>query len=618
VRRWAARIRPWIGLRTVADGEVAGLGSPRSLVLVTLLSAGCAAAAWSGGTYADLLVAVGASYAVTALGYNVILGYAGQMVFSQAGFMAVGAYTFAVLADLGAPLAVALVAACVGCAGLGALVCGAVVRTRDLYLALVTFAFAQAAVVVITRIPRSGGYDGIGVPSPPGPDWWWSVALAAVAIVALTRVVRSAIGRRLLMVRDDEVAAAAVGVPVVRTKVLAFVISAMFGGLGGAMLAMALGYISPENFTLHVAIFVLTIVVVGGQASIWGVLIAAGLFVWLNDRLTAAGEIRDFVYGGVLLAALAALPMGIASVPRLFVRRWSRQPPVPAADRGERGRPRPVATRDQAATAPTGDPPSGGAPPALVGEDVSVRFDGVVAVDHVSFAIPPGSIVGLIGPNGAGKSTLLNAISGLVPATGSIRVEGTPTRELIGLPAHARPALGIGRTFQHSRLFGSMSVIEQLVAGALARQRYGLGAALVRTPAMIRDEAETLDHARELIAEFGLGGREYDSVDELPGPHRRLVDVGRALMSKPRLLLLDEVGAGLSGVEKQALCDSLEALASRRTLTMVIVEHDLDFIRSLAGRTIVLDQGRVVVEAETEDALAHHEVVAAYIGERQA
>lgn len=254
-------------------------------------------------------------------------------------------------------------------------------------------------------------------------------------------------------------------------------------------------------------------------------------------------------------------------------------------------------------------------PLGLVATNVVVAFGGVRAVSDVSFTLAPGDALSLVGPNGAGKSTLLNAISGIVPMEGSIRlVDQDEEVELMRKPSHKRARLGVGRTFQHSRLFSEMSVMEQLTAGAYSMQPYGVAGTILRTPRMVRAERDATARATAVLAELGLGGSERMLVSELPGPHRRLIDVGRALMVNPRLLLLDEAAAGLTEGEKVALSEQLLDIARSRGITLVVVEHDLEFIRRTTTRSIVLVNGSVVAAGPTDEVLNRPEVVRAYVG----
>jgi branched-chain amino acid transport system ATP-binding protein len=244
--------------------------------------------------------------------------------------------------------------------------------------------------------------------------------------------------------------------------------------------------------------------------------------------------------------------------------------------------------------------------------DLTVRFGGIVALQEVSLAVGQEECVGVIGPNGAGKSTLMNAISGLVrSSSGSIVLDGV---NLLHTRVARRAELGIGRTFQHSRLFAGLPVIDQLLCGHYSRTHYGLFGALTRRPAVLREEREWRDRAQALLDRLGIGHMSRLPVGELSGAHRRLVDLGRALMIEPRVLLLDEVAAGLTDQEKRDLVALLQSVQAESHMSMIVIEHDLDFVRTLASSTFVIFEGRLLAGGHTAEVLARPEVLEAYVG----
>lgn len=244
--------------------------------------------------------------------------------------------------------------------------------------------------------------------------------------------------------------------------------------------------------------------------------------------------------------------------------------------------------------------------------NAQVRFGGLVAFTDVSLAVESGSRTAIIGPNGAGKTTLFNAISGLVRLSqGTISYEG---RNIVSMPAHWRTANGIARTFQHSRMFGNQTLIEQVICGSYGTSRQGLLSAALRLPRFVREEAELTRRAEQLLERFGIAGSAYRPASAIPGGHRRMADVARALISRPRLLLLDEVGAGLTEAEKALVVDIVQAEVAERGMTLLFVEHDLEFVRSLGEQCLVLHNGQVLTAGSPEEVLARPDVLEAYVG----
>jgi branched-chain amino acid transport system ATP-binding protein len=258
---------------------------------------------------------------------------------------------------------------------------------------------------------------------------------------------------------------------------------------------------------------------------------------------------------------------------------------------------------------------AGQATDLLVVRDVAVTFGGVTALRDVSLEVAEGAILGMVGPNGAGKTTLMNVISGIVrPVAGHISYS-SERLVLTRLPRHDRARLGIGRTFQHSRLFPGLTVIDQLLCGAFWRTGYGVTASVLRLPRALAAERLLLDEAREVLAELGLSHAEYADLSSLPSPHRRLVDLGRALMSRPRLLLLDEIAAGMTDVEKARVIDIVRRRNRDDRTTVLVIEHDLAFVRAIAQEVVVMAQGTVLARGETDAVLSRQDVLKAYVGE---
>jgi branched-chain amino acid transport system ATP-binding protein len=249
-------------------------------------------------------------------------------------------------------------------------------------------------------------------------------------------------------------------------------------------------------------------------------------------------------------------------------------------------------------------------PPLLALENLTVSFGGVHAVDHVSFSVPNGSIVSLIGPNGAGKTTALNAISGFVPASGSVRCGGL---ELLGLPAHRRARLGIGRTFQNLQLFTGLTLLDNVLIG----QHVSLGGNVLldalRLPVLRRERAAAT-RAWEILASLGIEVYAARNVEGLPFGVQKLAGVARALALNPKLLLLDEPAAGLTHAEVVAFGTVIEALRRDRGLTILLVEHNMRLVMNISDRIVVLDQGRRLMEGTPEEVRASTAVIEAYLG----
>lgn len=250
--------------------------------------------------------------------------------------------------------------------------------------------------------------------------------------------------------------------------------------------------------------------------------------------------------------------------------------------------------------------------PLLRVKNVSVRFDGIVALDDVSFEVRRGDICGLIGPNGAGKTTLFNCLSRLYqPASGTIELSG---RSLLREPRHAIARLGIGRTFQNLALFNTMSVRDNVLTGGHSKSRGGFVANALRLPVVRREERRMRERADELLEILSLAGVAPLPVAALPFASKKRVELARALMGEPRLLLLDEPAGGLDHEEVDELRELIRSLRERFSLTILLVEHHLSLVMRVSDRVIALDFGRCIAEGTPEEMRQHPEVIRAYLG----
>jgi branched-chain amino acid transport system ATP-binding protein len=247
--------------------------------------------------------------------------------------------------------------------------------------------------------------------------------------------------------------------------------------------------------------------------------------------------------------------------------------------------------------------------------DLRKDFDGLMAVFDVSFAVERGEIVSLIGPNGAGKTTIFNLISGVLPATGgAIRFAGCP---LNGLKPHAISGLGMARTFQNVRLFGNMTVLENVMVGRHAKEEYDIVSAAFRLPLARRQERRIHDQAMQQLVRVGLETKAGANALSLPFGQQRLLELARALATEPRLLLLDEAGSGLNRPEKEDLA-RLVRVIREDGVTVLLVEHDIPFVMGLSDRVIVLEHGVKIAEGTPAEILSDDRVIAAYLGEDMA
>jgi branched-chain amino acid transport system permease protein len=543
--------------------------------------------------YSTNLLVLWSGMAIGTLGMVVVLGYAGQISLAQAAFYGIGAYAVGLgTTQWGINWWVALAIGLAAAAVAGAVLGTATLKLGGHYLAMVTICFQIIFTLVATNwIDFTGGPDGISgikrtpffIPLTTAQRYAW-FALGAVFLVAVLvwRLKDTPLGRAMRAVRENELAAEALGIDTNRVKVIAFTISAMLGSVGGAIYASGFLYISPDSFNFDHAVLFLAMVLAGGTESFFGAILGAGLLTFLPEWLRDLKSIYLVVYGLVIILVIVFMPEGLWGYVKIIGRRFARKRTMPRAAR-------PLKVGGCGAAGEE----------ILQVEKLTKRFGGLVAVDEVGLSVRRGEARALIGPNGSGKTTYINLLSGLyVPTSGTIRFLG---RSVVGLRPNRIARGGMARSFQNLRLFRALSVWENVLVGAM---RAG------------GPEAEARERAAAAIEFVGLADKAYDICQNLPYGYQKLVELARAVAGEPELLLLDEPGAGLNQTEKQELVRLLQRL-NGMGLTILIVEHDMSLVCKVALTATVLNFGKKIAEGSIDEVLRHPAVVEAYLGNRE-
>lgn len=558
---------------------------------------------------------------VISLSLVVVTGFAGQISLAQLTLAGVGAFSLSrFAADWGIPFPVAPLLAAVVAMVIGVVIGLPALRIRGLPAAVVTIALAVAVEAFWFRnTDFNGGLDGAKVPSPHlfgfdlgigAGEGYPRIRFGLLCLLVLLLVGlgvaclrRSRLGAAMLAVRANERSAAAAGIDVSRTKIIAFAIGAFVAGLGGALLGYQQTVADPEMFTaigglgLFATAYLAGITALSGGV-VAGVMGAGGLVSVALDRALSMGEWYSVIMGVGLILTVIMNPEGLVGPAHTLAARLRRE--TPGDDQGDAALtdtftdtdtdPRPTTER----VAP--EPGS----VVLAVRDVGVRHGGVVALDAVSFEVRSGEIVGVIGPNGAGKTTLLDAVSGYQRGTGTVEFDG---RDLSSLAPHRRSRAGLGRTFQGIELYEDLSVEENVLVGESAARHGGdhVGS------------AEGAQLRNRLFETLHLSSHRGRPARELSQGRRQLVSIARALAGRPRILLLDEPAAGLDSSESHWLGERLRAVRGAG-VTVLLVDHDMGLVLDVCDRIVVLDLGKVIAQGTPAEIKADPRVAAAYLG----
>jgi len=604
-------------------------------------------------------------FCLTIVGLDLLTGIAGQVSLGQAGFMAIGGYTSAILAvHYGVPTLVGLVAGACASALVAAvlgLVCG---RLRGMYLAIVTLAFGILVEALANGLNITGGPSGIaGIPPFSVAGYSFDTdtrmfylvwVLVAVALVLSVNLVRSNRGRILRAMHGDQVGARSLGLHVTRAKVAVFVISACMASVAGSLYASYFRYLSPDQVGSAQSLTLITMLAIGGMGTLFGPLVGVALLTYLPLVSQSFANWSMLATGVLLVLFLRYLPAGIwGAVLEGVDRARAGWPGWAAGLRGPRPRPAggtapavavaaagppgPLAAPTAGSangTSPPGplaaaavNPPPGagaeantggsgrGGGPALEVRGLSKSFGGVAAVKDASFTVPEGSLTALIGPNGAGKSTMFNLVTNLYrPDSGEVILSGRP---IIGLRPDRITSLGLFRTFQTARVFPQLSVLDNVLVGGYRLGRAGYLAQALRLRRSRQEERQMAARAGRLLEVMGLADRADQRAAVLPLAAQKYLELARALMARPSVVLFDEPAAGMNDAETAELGMILRAVRDTGH-TVVVVEHNMSLVMGVCDQVVVMDAGSVIAAGPPQAVQNDPLVISAYFGAAEA
>jgi ABC-type branched-subunit amino acid transport system ATPase component/ABC-type branched-subunit amino acid transport system permease subunit len=548
--------------------------------------------------------------AVGAIGWNIVSGFTGYTSLGQSAFLGLGAYTVAIVAVRTGTDPFLLVPLGGAIAALVALVVGSVVmRTGGHAFVIITIALLfLLQITALNTGSLTGGSNGLTLPLPAwNPDFQnFPFYYSMLGLMVLTHLLsmwirRTKFGTGLIAIREDEGKAAAVGIHTTRYKLFSFVVSAMVTGLAGGIYAYYLTFIDPRGmFDILVSVSIVLAVLVGGRGTIWGPLLGAFIVQPLNEltNVYAAGsQSRLIFFGGLLMVVVLFLPRGVIPGIRQLIDRWQRRGIAVASIDQDRiaGEPRTLRYVEDL------EPDPGRA--LLDLRNVSKRFGGIRAVNDCSFTVREGSITALIGPNGSGKTTMFNLVTGMMRADGGeIHFDG---RRIDKLPPWSRAHLGLGRSYQITRLFGEMTVLENVVA-PLRDFRW----AQLAADAVAGHEAR---RAGELLDFVGMGRFGQERAATLSFGQLKLVELAQVLMLEPRLVLLDEPAGGINPTLIERIVELIRAL-NNQGVTFLLVEHNMPMVLELCDPVIVVAWGSRLAQGTPDEIRSDRRVLDAYLG----
>ena len=550
-------------------------------------------------------------YCMLSISLNVAAGFCGMSTFATGALYGMGAYISAfAYTKYGMPFFVALFLGVLSSVIIGFIISGSAYKVSGTYLTLVSYGMLQVFNrVIISYYEYTGGSSGFkldkwvifGMKVSRNGKYYILLGVLVLFYIVQKNLAKSQWGRDFLAVKNNPIAASALGINVGKARIIGFVISSVMAGMAGVLYASYASFISPESFTFKVSIMVLLMIVVGGRGTLGGPIIGTFIIYIVPELFNDYPDLKQIFYGALLIIFVQLMPQGLCGMIK------KRFPQV-AYNKEIEGKPPAEHLNLEHYRVEADDPNED----ILVLKGLTKKYGGLVALNNLDMTIKRGTIHALIGPNGAGKTTCVNKMTGIeAPTSGTVTYKG---KDITGINSSKLAYLGVTRTYQHVRLFNEMSVIDNVVTGARLSQSYSLGHALLSTRKKKRIDKENYIAAMECLENLGLGGRPNEFPGNMSAGQQKLLEIARAFVAKPELLILDEPCAGLTETETAEFATLMKEI--RKTgISILLIEHHMSLVMDVSDYITVIDHGTKIGEGTPAVVSADPVVRKAYLGE---
>ncbi|MBI4595500.1 MAG: branched-chain amino acid ABC transporter ATP-binding protein/permease [Candidatus Tectomicrobia bacterium] len=563
-------------------------------------------------------------WTILGISYNIVIGYTGLLTLAHAAFFGVGAYVTALLSiKLGTNFLLAMAVGVLFASLLGAVVAIPSLRVGGDYLLVLSFGFQMVAYGVMTNWTRVTGGEG-GIPGIPKPEFLGLKIISNRSFLLLTLLfgilcflfswwlTRSPFGRALKATREDELAAQACGKDVKRLKIWSFVIGGGIASISGSLFAHYMTFINPGSFTLHEAVFILAIVIVGGMSNLWGTILGSIILITLPELLrfihipgTMVGPLRSLIYGSLLILFMLFRPQGM--IPEYSSRPKSK---VKIREKFDPSAKRLFTTLNSMQKA-EGEFRAEQDGNIIELHGIVKSFGGLMAVQDLNLSIPRGKITGLVGPNGAGKTTAFNLITGFLrPDKGSVYMNG---EQISHLPPYKIARKGLGRSFQDLKLFNRLPVIDNVLLSIPHQKGEKLRALFCNPVRVFKEDKGNFDKAMEYLNFIGLADKAFVLAEDLSFAEKKLLAIARLLATEAEFLLLDEPATGLDPHSIIPILELIKKLTNYGK-TICIIEHNLDVIKNTADLIIFMANGTVIASGPPDTVMSDRKLAEIYFG----